>query len=68
MTEKEYNRMHNNGKIIFKFTRKDDVRKVRELVDQLVYELVEDEVPFQRLHALAWDIVNATRQKEQNDE
>tara|TARA_R110000850_G_scaffold16771_3_gene52066 strand:- start:842 stop:1012 length:171 start_codon:yes stop_codon:yes gene_type:complete len=46
----------------------DSLRKVRELVDQLAYELDEGNVAIERLHSLAWELVNVTRLKEQNDE
>ena len=46
----------------------DNLRKTRELVDQLLYELDNEngdkEKARDRLHALAWELVNATRPEE----
>tara|TARA_R110002167_G_scaffold55161_2_gene156952 strand:- start:1517 stop:1720 length:204 start_codon:yes stop_codon:yes gene_type:complete len=45
----------------------DSLRKTRELVDQLVCELDKENVPIERLHSLAWDIVNVTRLDEKSN-
>ena len=46
----------------------DNLRKTRELVDQLLYELDDEhgdkENALNHIHNLAWDLVNATRSEE----